>query len=181
MSGFHGAVEWAGKHPVPTALGVFAVGAVLLLMMRGGGSAPASDGGMSAFYAAQAASNASGNQLAAVQEQGKAATAIAQIAAGRDIHIADTASATNIAVNTVQAQTDVQLAGINAGVLSQAELTRQQAQRQQFFLSTGIQQIFGQAMPYFLQQFSQGGDSAAAALAAWQSSVAGGIQYSAAH
>jgi len=179
MAGFHGAVEWAGKHPVPTALGVFAVGAVLLLMFRGGRTAPASDGGMSAFYAAQAASAASGNQLAAVQEQGKAATAIAQIAAGRDTHIADTAAATNIAVNTVQAQTDVQLAGINAGVLNSAELTRQQAQKQQFFLSVGQQQIEGQAFPYFLQQLGTNGGSAA--LAAWQSLIAGGSQYDPAH
>lgn len=178
MSGFHGVVEFAGKHPVGTAVGVFAVGAVILLLMKGG-SAPASDGGMSAFYAAQAASAASGNQLAAVQEQGKAATAIAQIAAGRDVHLADTASATTIAVNTVQAQTDVSLAGINASVLNSAELTRQQAQKQQFFLGVGIQQLFGQSMPYLLQNFAQGGDSAAAALAAWQSSIAGGTQYSA--
>ncbi len=150
MSGLHGAVEWAGKHPVPTAIGVFAVGAVLLLMLRGGGGGAAPDNGMGAFYAAQAASAASGNQLAAVQAQGKAATAIAQIGADRDTHLGDTAAATSIAVNTVQAQTDLGLAGINAGVLNNAELTRQQAQRQQFFLSVGQQQIEGQLAPYLL-------------------------------
>lgn len=181
MSGIHGAVEFAGKHPVGTAVGVFAVGALLLLMFRGGGSAPASDGGMSAFYAAQAASNASGNQLAAVQEQGKAATAIAQIGANRDMHLGDTAAATSIAVNTVQAQTDVQLAGINASVLSQAELTRQQAQKQQFFLSVGIQQLLGQSMPFLIDLMRHGGTGADAAASVWQTQVAGGTAYSSAH
>jgi len=113
MSGFNGAVKWAGDHPVMVAVGVFGIGAIILLMMQpkssGGG-----DNGMGAFYAAQSAQAASGNSLMAIQEQSKAAVALGGIAADRDKHIADTASATNIAVNTVQAQTDVNLAQINA-------------------------------------------------------------------
>jgi len=180
MSAIKGAVHWAGEHPVTTAVGVFAVGAVILLILKPG-AAPAGDNGMSAFYAAQAAQSASGNSLMAIQAQGKAATAIAQISADRDTHIADTASAANIAINTVQAQTDLGLAGINADVLNNAELTRQQAQKQQFFLATGQQQIEGQALPYFLQQISGGGASANAAVAAWQALIAGGGNYSPAH
>lgn len=177
MSAIKGAVHWAGEHPVTVAVGVFAIGAVLLLMMKGGGSGAANNG-MSAFYAAQASQAASGNSLAAVQAQGKTATAIAQIAANRDTTIA----ATGAQVATVQSQTDVQLAQLNADVLNNAELTRQQAQRQQFFLGVGEQQIEGQAFPYFLQDFSSGNPvSSAAALTAWQSLIAGGTVYHPAH
>lgn len=177
MSAIKGAVHWAGEHPVTVAVGVFAVGAILLLMMRKPSAAGANNG-MASFYAAQAAQASSGNSLMAVQSQGKTATAIAQIAADRDKAIANTGAA----VATVQSQTDVQLAQVNADVLNNAELTRQQAQRQQFFLGVGAQQIEGQAFPYFLQDFSSGNPvSSAAALTAWQALIAGGANYHPAH
>lgn len=179
MSGIKGAVEWAGHHPVPVALGVFAVGAVLLLVFRGNSGG---DNGMGAFYAAQAAQAASGNALMTTQAQVKGATAIAQIAADRDVHLADTGAATSLAINTVQAQTDVNLANINASVLSQAELTRQQAQKQQFFLGVGIQQLLGQSLPYLLQDFASGDPTRTqGAVAAWQAALQGGTNYSASH
>jgi CCR4-NOT transcriptional regulation complex NOT5 subunit len=180
MSAIKGAVHWAGEHPVTTGVGVFAIGAILLLMLRP--SSGGANNGMASFYAAQAAQAQSGNSLMAVQEQGKAATAIAQISANRDVHIADTAAATNAQINTVQAQTDVSLAGINAGVANAAEMTRQQAQRQQFFLGVGEQQLQGQATPFFLNNMASGNPaSAAAALAAWQALIQGGTHYSPAH
>lgn len=177
MSAIKGAVHWAGEHPVTVAVGVFAIGAVILLMMKGSGGGAANNG-MSSFYAAQASQAASGNSLMAVQAQGKTATAIAQIAANRDTAIANTGAA----VATVQSQTDVNLAQIGADVANNAELTRQQAQRQQFFLGVGAQQIEGQAFPYFLQDFSSGNPvSSAAALTAWQALIAGGANYHPAH
>ena len=177
MSAIKGAVHWAGEHPVTVAVGVFAIGAVILLMMKGSGGG-AADNGMSSFYAAQAAQASSGNSLMAVQSQGKTATAIAQIAADRDKAIATTGAG----VATVQSQTDLGIAQVNADVLNNAELTRQQAQRQQFFLGVGAQQIEGQAFPYFLQDFSTGNPNVSGpALAAWQALIAGGANYHPAH
>lgn len=174
-------------------VGVFAIGAILLLMMRGGGSS--GDNGMSAFYAAQAASAASGNQLAAVQEQGKAATAIAQIAANRDVdlsqsqiqlaqitgqtsaNLAEIGGKYTVQANTIAAQRDVDLANINAAILNQAEITRQQAQKQQFFLGVGQQQLQTAALPFLLQRLQSGND----AVSFWQAQVAGATSYNAAH
>lgn len=169
MSAISGAVNWAGKHPVTVAVGVFALGAVLLLVLR----KPAASGnnGMSAFYAAQAAQAASGNSLMAVQNQVKGATAIAQIQADQNVQIA-----------TIGGQTSTNLAGINASVANAAELTRQEAQRQQFFLGVGQQQIEGAAFPYFLQDIASGNPNAGAgALAAWLALIQGGDQYHPAH
>lgn len=198
MAGISSAVEWAGKHPVTVAVGVFALGAVFLLFMRGSSSGTG-DGGMSAFYAAQAAQAASGNQLMAVQAQGKTATAIAQIAADRDVQLADyatQAAATQVAggislaeiaaaasahAATVQSQTDIQLAQYNRDVLMASELTRQQAQKQQFYLNAGIQQIYGQTSPYLLQLIGQGGQQAAAAVEWIKAAIAGQTTYNAAH
>jgi len=78
MSGISGAISYAGKHPVTVAVGVFAVGAVLLLLLRGNGGGQTSDGGMNAFYAAQAAQASSGNALLAAQKQVMGAIAINQ-------------------------------------------------------------------------------------------------------
>lgn len=178
MSAIKGAVNWAGEHPVTVAVGVFAFGAIVLLMLSGRKGGVAANNGMGAFYAAQASQAASGNSLMAVQAQGKTATAIAQIAADRDKAIATTGAG----VATVQSQTDLGIAQVNADVLNNAELTRQQAQRQQFFLGVGAQQIEGQAFPYFLQDFSSGNPvSSAAALTAWQALIAGGANYHPAH
>lgn len=133
------AIDWAGQHPVTTAVGAFAVGAIILLMLKGGGGG--SNNGMAAFYAAQAAQAQSGNALMIAQDQDKTAVALAQ-----------TAAAYHAQVATVQSQTDLNLASINAGVANSQELTRQEAQKQQFFLATGIQQIYGAMMPYILNR-----------------------------
>lgn len=168
MAGIQGAVEWAGKHPVPVAMGVFAVGAIILLMMRPTSSG---DNGMSAFYAAQSAQAASGNSLMAVQDTNKTQVALADIAGQYGVQ-----------VNTIRAQTDVSLAGINADVLNNQELTRQQAQRQQFFLGAGQQGIEAAAFPYFLRNFSSGDPvQAASALDAWKALAASATAYNPAH
>lgn len=71
-------LHWAAEHPVPVAVGVFAVGAVLLLLMGGKGG-QASDGGMSAFYAAQAAQTNAAAGLAATQSNNATALGIADL------------------------------------------------------------------------------------------------------
>lgn len=209
MNVVSGAVHWAGEHPIPTAVGVFAVGAILLLVLRPA-TPTVADNGMSAFYAAQAVQATSGNQLMAVQNQDATALGVAQVAAARDvgmvtaqgatdtslasingasavqladitgsdalatvqnnnataISLADAAGAFSVATNTVNAQTSVQLAQINADTAAAAELTRQQAQKQQFFLATGEQQIEGAIAPFIMHDpdvaaifasFNQGG------------------------
>jgi hypothetical protein len=62
------------KHPLWIAGGVFIVGLMFVLSRGGGGSG---DGGMSAFYAAQAASKTSGNQVMLAQIAANAQTSIA--------------------------------------------------------------------------------------------------------
>lgn len=74
--------EIAEKHPLGTGVAVFAGGLLLLYLLGylGGGSSSSSSNtsGASAFYQAEAAQTASGNQLQAVQAQAKAAVAINQ-------------------------------------------------------------------------------------------------------
>lgn len=75
-------LHWAAEHPVPTAVGVFAVGALLLLVMgsgKGGGSQAGA--GMSSFYAAQAAQSANNASVATTQSNNTAALGIAKIQA----------------------------------------------------------------------------------------------------
>lgn len=62
------------KHPLWIAGGVFIVGLIFLMSRGGGGSG---DGGMAAFYAAQAASKTSGDNVMLAQIQANAQTAIA--------------------------------------------------------------------------------------------------------
>lgn len=196
MSAISGAVKWAGDHPVLIAVGVFAVGAVFLLMSR---PAPAGDSGIGAFYAAQAAQANSGNQLAGVQAQVAGATAIAKIASERDQAIAATSGATaanlatiqgksaadladiagkyNVQVNTVQAQRDVTLAGYNRDISLAAELTRQQAQKQSFFLGVGQNQVQGASLPYLLQALQQGGAAGANARDVLIAQITGATRY----
>ena len=121
-------VHWADEHPVIVGVAVFAIGGIVLLSLNKGGGA--SDGGMGAFYAAQAAQNASNNQVALAQVNNTGATAIAQIAANQNVAIANTGASVALAQNE----------------------TAQQGQKQQFFLDTGVQQIEGAALPYILQR-----------------------------
>lgn len=162
MSVFKGAIHWAGEHPVTIAVAVFGLGA-LFLLTRGGGSSSAASTNMSAFYAAQASQAQGNDAVALAQVQGTAATAIAQIAANRDTTIAGTQAVTATTLGLAQ------------------NITAQQGQKQQFFLDTGIQQIFGDQLPFLVQNFNAGGSSAAAALAAEEAFISGGTGYSAAH
>lgn len=158
MSAVSGAVEWSGKHPVVLAVGVFALGAVILLMLKGGGGSAAA-GGMGQFYAAQAAQAASGNSLMAVQANDKTAVALAQLASTRD---------TTLGLANLSTQQTLGLA---------ANDTAQQGQRQQFWLATGIQQIFGNQLPFLTADLSAGGQPGADALAAELAFINGGVHY----
>lgn len=142
-------IKWAGDHPLVLGVAVFAVGAVVLLMFRK--PVVVQDSGMGAFYAAQSASAASGNQLAAVQAQVAGATAIAQIAANRDATLADTAAKYSAQVNTTQAQTDLALAQLNKDVALAQETTKIQAQNKAYWQGVGQNALQGQALPYMLQ------------------------------
>lgn len=157
MSVIKGAIHWAGEHPVVIAVGVFGIGA-LFLLTRGGGGQPAA-ANLSSFYAAQAAQAQAGAVIQTTQIQADAAQGIAKISADRDTSIA----------------------GIQAPILLAQNDTAQQAQKQQFFLDTGIQQIFGAQLPYLVANFAQGGTSALAAEAAIEAYIHGGTGYSAAH
>lgn len=174
------AVDWAGEHPITTAVGAFAIGAVLLIVLKGGGGGGAGSA-MSSFYAAQAAQAASGNTLAASQAQSAAAVSVAQIAAARDVTIAQTSGSTQTGLAQINGSTQVQLAQINAPLALAQETTNQQAQKQQFWLATGEQQLQGQAAPYLLQDLARGGNSGAGAAAVWADFIGGGTAYHAAH
>lgn len=150
MAGISGALGWAAKNPVPVALGVFAIGAFVLLFMRK--PVVVQDSGMGAFYAAQAAGNASGNELAMIQAQVGGAVAAARIAAERDLGLADKAGSFSIQANTIKAQTDTTLAAFNRDVLLNQELTRQQGQRQQYWLGVKQEQILDKISPYIMNQ-----------------------------
>jgi hypothetical protein len=200
MAGLSGAVKWAGDNPVIVAVGVFAVGAVFILMNSK--PAPAGNNGMAAFYAAQAASAQSGNQLAMVQAQVTGAQGIAKIQSERDQAIASTSGATalglattqgksaaelaeiagkyNVQTNTIQAQRDVNLANINRDVLLESERTRQMAQKQQFFLGVGQNQIQGASLPYLLSAIQQGGSGGANAMQVMLAQILGATKYNAA-
>lgn len=98
MAGMSDALHWAEKHPVPLAIGVFCVGAVLLLLLSGSKSSAASSGsGLGTFYAAQAAQASSGNQLMATQDQDKTAVALAQIGASNQQALATTSAGVSLA------------------------------------------------------------------------------------
>jgi hypothetical protein len=136
MGAFTKIVDWAGDHPVLIGVGVFAIGGLVLLSLNKGGG----DGsGMTSFYAAQAAQNASNNSVALAQVQGATATGIAKIAAGQNVTIADTQA--RVALAQTDAATSLGLA---------RNTTAQQGQKQQFFLDVGEQQIEGAIAPYIL-------------------------------
>lgn len=160
MSGISGAVAWSGKHPVTLAVGVFAIGAVILLMMKGHGGDPAA-GGMGQFYAAQAAQAASGNSLMAVQANDKTAVALAGIAADRD---------KTLGLANLSTQQTLGLA---------ANDTAQQGQKQQFWLATGLQQIFGAQLPFLVGNIAAGGQPGADATAIELAFMNGGVHYAA--
>ncbi len=177
MSGFSGAASWAGKNPVLLGVGVFAVGAVLLLLLRK--PTVIQDSGMGAFYAAQAAGNNSGNQLAAVQAQVAGATAIAGIAASRDTTLADIGGRYSIEANTVRAQLDRDLAGLNQEVALAQERTRVEAQNKAYWQGVGQNALQGQSLPYLLQALMNPSTSTQAA-AVMKAQIEGASQYYAA-
>lgn len=146
MASIHGALHWAKEHPVPLAIGVFAVGAVVLLLMNSGSSSSSGSSGLSSFYAAQAAQAQSGNSLMATQDQDKTAVALAQIGTANQQALATTAagvSTANIAAN-------------QAVALKQLAVTSQ-ANQQQYNL--GVQSLNNQyaenAWNYALSEHAQ--------------------------
>lgn len=95
-------LHWAAEHPVPVAIGVFAIGAVLLLVMSAGGGGGSSSSGasdMSAFYAASAAQGQASAGLAATQSNNATALGVAQIQAGAATSINASNNATALGVN----------------------------------------------------------------------------------
>lgn len=134
---FSGAIKWAGDNPLILAIGVFVIGGFVLLAMRK--PVVVQDSGMSAFYAAQAASNQSGNQLAAVQAQVAGQTQIAALATDYQSR-----------VNTVRAQTDVKLAELNQGVILGQQKLQIEAQNKAYWQGVGQNALQGQALPYLL-------------------------------
>lgn len=141
--------KWAGENPLLLGIGVFAIGAIILVLFRK--PVVVQDSGMGAFYAAQSASSASGNQLASVQAQVAGATAIAGISANRDVSLADVSARYSAQVNTVQAQTDITLAQLNKDVELSRETTKIQAQNKAYWQGVGQNALQGQALPYLLQ------------------------------
>lgn len=95
-------LHWAAEHPVPVAIGVFAVGAVLLLVM-GHGSGGGGGGDMAAFYAAQGAQAQAAAGLAATQNSNATALGIAGIQAGVTNHSTDAAVTINQSDNNLAA------------------------------------------------------------------------------
>lgn len=186
------AVNFAGEHPVMTALGVFAIGAVVLVVLRGSGGGGEGGSSMSAFYAASAASSSAGNQLAAVQAQVNGATAIAKIAADRDVALLSATGATqkelaelagkyNAQMATVKSQTDLVLADYSREVALAQEKTRIEAQNKAYWQGVGQNQIQGASLAYLLQAINSGNPtSAAAARDVMLAQIKGGSQYYAA-
>jgi hypothetical protein len=137
---------WAKAHPMALGITIFVVGAILIYLFTRGSSAPATTGTgrpSDAYYQAQAAIAASGNQLQAAQLASQAQSnyvgaqlqaaqdqiggqvALAQIAAGQNTSIATLqADIAKTGIGATQESTDlassltasVQNAGINAQV-----------------------------------------------------------------
>lgn len=99
------------KHPLWIAGGVFIVG-LMFVMSRGGGSS--GDGGMSAFYAAQAASKTSGDQVMLAQINANAQTAIAAGYFGSQEKINTLWANNQLSQTQINANTAVQLAPYQA-------------------------------------------------------------------
>lgn len=94
-------LHWAAEHPVPTAVGVFAVGALLLIVMgagKGGGGSQAG-AGMSSFYAAQAVQSANNASVATTQSNNSAAMGIAKIQADASTAINSNNNSTAVTLN----------------------------------------------------------------------------------
>jgi hypothetical protein len=110
MSVIHEGVEWAGEHPLGTAVIVVGAGLVILYIsgaFSGSSSASnstaansANSNAVSSFYAAEAAQTQSGNALQAVQIQANASTAQTQIAATAQTQQAALAAHQNILMNS---------------------------------------------------------------------------------
>lgn len=92
-------LHWAAEHPVPVAIGVFAIGALVLLMTSGGGGGSQAGAGMSSFYAAQAAQSANNASVATTQSNNTAALGIAKIQADASTAINANNNSTALGIN----------------------------------------------------------------------------------
>lgn len=146
MAGISDAVSWAGKHPVTTAVGAFALGAVILLMMRGGGGGGSSGGNLSAFYAAQAAQAGADAQVRGVQAQTQAAVAInGQNVAGAT-QIASISAVTAEDLANIHATSDLNL--LNADGWWQHIANKNTNNEINLYLTHGINPTSGQLTHY---------------------------------
>lgn len=112
---------WVKSNPLKVAAGVVGVGVLFMMMNR---PAPTGDGGMSAFYAAQAAQKQSGDAVMIAQIQGNVASA--GIAAQKDINA--TWAGTQLAQTQANNEARIALApySVQASYLSTiAEIARQ--------------------------------------------------------
>ena len=119
-------LHWAAEHPVPVAVGVFALGAIVLLATSHGGGSQAG-AGMGAFYAAQAAQVQAGANLAARQSDNATALGIASLQAG--------VAKDKTAALVTMAKSDNDLAAYQT--YKQVRLQTQQSQEAQYLASTG--------------------------------------------
>lgn len=124
-------LHWAAEHPVPVAIGVFAVGALILLMTSGGGGGSQAGAGMSSFYAAQAAQSANNASVATTQSNNNAALGISKIQA--DASTAMNANNNSTAVTLNQSNNNLSA----YETYKQSRLNLQQSQEAQYLASTG--------------------------------------------
>lgn len=114
---------WIKSHPLSTAGGVVAVGFVFLMLNR---PQQSGDGGMSAFYAAQAAQKQSGDSVMVAQMQANVATAGIGAQAETQKYWADKQLAATQSNNTTRVQlAPYQLRGMY--LETAAEISRQPA------------------------------------------------------
>jgi hypothetical protein len=138
---WHELEVWGEAHPVALGIGIFAVGAVIVYFMFSGGSSSGSTSSVSgqpsdAYYNAQAAIAASGNQLAAAQLGAQAQSN--QLQASLTAQNQDIAGQVQLA--TIQGQTATTVAGLQANVANAQTAAQQDIADTASTLTAQVQQ-----------------------------------------
>jgi hypothetical protein len=107
-------LEFAKAHPVEVGIGVFGAGLLFILLTSHGSSGGTTDA--SAYYAAEAATAQSGNQLAAIQDQDTAQTAQTLITANAAQNIQTTWANADTTINSQNTQAQIATAPYAAEV-----------------------------------------------------------------
>jgi hypothetical protein len=113
---WHKIEAWAREHPAMLGIGIFIVGAIIVYLFARGSSAPAPQQGqdLSAYYGAQAAAAQAGNAFQSQQVAAQAAVSQAQLA----LQAVHERVAGDIALGTIDSQTQLGVAGLQAGVMT---------------------------------------------------------------